>query len=905
MTLIEKKEDFPIIANAIVEELDRASVSAPGAYGEGDTPSFVDSNPVIVTPDDDEDEGFVRDCVDDLFLLLSVYGFNSSNVNRNGFVRFWEKCALQVGNPVKYVKWKTSSFFAFHMSTTENPLEVAPCPKDADLHPNILLGGKVYSFLRSMKHNRLEDFKSFCLSVLYSGRGMQRPSNSMLLNSVEETFHKLTNTLPPNETSEREFLTYNGKQYATSKAALVAQIKRTVKEVLASTEYTWSDRIKPFFPSTSANYYSSQKKGGMIGLLLRDPDFRARFHIGDGSELINIKEELYTGKGDVYYSITANDEKLRRHFEELYRYIADKAEREAPRVKLVGLKESLKIRVISKGPPYLYTMLKPLQRKLWGALQKFDQFRLTGNVVDALHISKTVGRLKDDEKFISIDYSDATNSIYSWASEAAVDQACESLDLYPAEIPLVHKAMTKHFIDNDGILGEYVTIIAKKELESRFYETDTSDPRFTDENIDKFEKYIKSKEGKLQLLQIETEYNQFLDKFLTTQKHGQLMGSIISFPFLCMLNAAVVRYVHEIKLGRSLLLKQCPMTINGDDGLFRGNDALVNVWKIIAGKMGLSPSIGKVYVTKEFCNINSTNFIYHPEGYECNIVKSNEDKLFKWHNGFETIVLPFKVHLNYFSQQKYVNLGLLKGMKRSGGIEDLDDVLDIPSDLGARCTQFIEFCPSELRLICMKKFLHFHKDQLKKYHIPWFIPRRFGGLGFPSVGRFSPIDRILRIARKLFEHRDKYKFSDNIPLEAKWKTWKLVQHRFEQKAPLAKKFLHFANVASPRLDLLIDQRVVSYNDILGLMAVELLFTVDKPGQLFRSFNNAADEENYTRLQRGVIKDYYMSVQRAWIKATRDRSIPMPEPFNPTRYPVIYNTDDLPVIILNTINSKLQ
>lgn len=89
------------------------------------------------------------------------------------------------------------------------------------------------------------------------------------------------------------------------------------------------------------------------------------------------------------------------------------------------------------------------------------------------------------------------------------------------------------------------------------------------------------------------------------QTNGQLMGSILSFIVLCICNAVVV----SLSVNPESFDPNANFLINGDDGLFLGGDTEYNIWKHLSSHCGLSPSIGKVYRSREFCVINSTCFV--------------------------------------------------------------------------------------------------------------------------------------------------------------------------------------------------------------------------------------------------------------------------------------------------------
>jgi hypothetical protein len=84
------------------------------------------------------------------------------------------------------------------------------------------------------------------------------------------------------------------------------------------------------------------------------------------------------------------------------------------------------------------------------------------------------------------------------------------------------------------------------------------------------------------------------------QNRGQLMGSLLSFPILCIANAST--YGLATKTDN---LKDLKAGINGDDILFCDNYRRINSWKRIANAMGLKPSIGKNFQSETWCTVNS------------------------------------------------------------------------------------------------------------------------------------------------------------------------------------------------------------------------------------------------------------------------------------------------------------
>lgn len=83
------------------------------------------------------------------------------------------------------------------------------------------------------------------------------------------------------------------------------------------------------------------------------------------------------------------------------------------------------------------------------------------------------------------------------------------------------------------------------------------------------------------------------------QTRGQLMGSLLSFPVLCVANAACLAIIKDCSL------EDLPALVNGDDILFRADSLPIRKWKTLTKSIGLKPSIGKNYQHRLFGSINS------------------------------------------------------------------------------------------------------------------------------------------------------------------------------------------------------------------------------------------------------------------------------------------------------------
>jgi hypothetical protein len=99
------------------------------------------------------------------------------------------------------------------------------------------------------------------------------------------------------------------------------------------------------------------------------------------------------------------------------------------------------------------------------------------------------------------------------------------------------------------------------------------------------------------------------------QTNGQLMGSLLSFPILCLVNAFSLGKVRNQKL------TELDCLIHGDDITFKGKEEEIKDWKTFASSLGLEPSVGKNYQSTRWFTIDSKLFV---DG------KPYGNSLFKW-----------------------------------------------------------------------------------------------------------------------------------------------------------------------------------------------------------------------------------------------------------------------------------
>jgi hypothetical protein len=87
------------------------------------------------------------------------------------------------------------------------------------------------------------------------------------------------------------------------------------------------------------------------------------------------------------------------------------------------------------------------------------------------------------------------------------------------------------------------------------------------------------------------------------QVHGQLMGTFLSFPLLCLLNYLTFKWS---------VRRDVPVRVNGDDIVFRCTPEEGEKWFSDVSAAGLVVSRGKTLVSKRFFSLNSTMFQAKP-----------------------------------------------------------------------------------------------------------------------------------------------------------------------------------------------------------------------------------------------------------------------------------------------------
>jgi hypothetical protein len=216
-----------------------------------------------------------------------------------------------------------------------------------------------------------------------------------------------------------------------------------------------------------------------------------------------------------------------------------------PKVMAHAIPEPLKVRMITKGEEELW-VLKPVQKAMWKALQAFKCFELTSTPEIPFEFLNSWDQGGD---ILSGDYEAATDNLNMDVTKLAIDELCKVLpEPYSSWVKWEGGVHEIHYPPSSGL---------KPIIQTR----------------------------------------------------GQLMGSLLSFPILCVANAAVISVIKKVDS-----LHDLQALINGDDILFVDQPRIIKSWKRLTKSIGLIPSVGKNYQSKNWGSINSQLIERNSEG---------------------------------------------------------------------------------------------------------------------------------------------------------------------------------------------------------------------------------------------------------------------------------------------------
>jgi len=274
----------------------------------------------------------------------------------------------------------------------------------------------------------------------------------------------------------------------------------------------------------------------------------------------------------------------------------------------VAILEPLKVRVITKSEAIPQYLSIPWQKGLHGALRKCFIFSALDHPITGYDIEVLRQKSPDSGIWVSGDYKGATDGLDMNVTERVARKALLQLS------PWLSSEELQVLLDN--LVGQLIDY-----------------PLLNEEDV--------------------------------PQRNGQLMGSILSFPILCLINYLTYFFSTSLlrtdffewrSLGKpertdrqirrlSRRLQREPVFINGDDILFRASEVEYDRWESNLRFFGFKLSAGKNLCSDRFMMINSQAYFRKRVG------------------------LPVD---DTFLSLTYPNLGLLKGRSKVGGGDTID-----------------------------------------------------------------------------------------------------------------------------------------------------------------------------------------------------------------------------------------
>jgi hypothetical protein len=331
--------------------------------------------------------------------------------------------------------------------------------------------------------------------------------------------------------------------------------------------------------------------------------------------------------------------------------------------------EPLKVRVISKGEAGPYYVSKRLQKALHGIMRKMPCFRLIGKPLESEDL---VGLARNGPtggsgrfEWFSIDYSAATDGLSARLSRSILSYLVER---FP-------KPLQETFL----------SVLAPHECH---YPRVDGHPEIDSIN----------------------------------QKNGQLMGSILSFPILCLANLGLYLEVTKEDT-RDVFQRSRGVLVNGDDMLYVARSSYWAKHVELGKKVGLVMSPGKAYHHPTVANANSMCFEYPL----CTV-------------GARPKYIP------------YLNSGLFFGQGKVMGGDECSEKRSITGVIN----ELMAGCRSSKRVEVLKMYLSLHKSTVQAetfsrgFTRNLFVHESLGGMGVKPVPGF---DFSVTLDQKRVAHR--------------------------------------------------------------------------------------------------------------------------------------------------------
>jgi len=560
---------------------------------------------------------------------------------------------VEAGTAAKYIKFHLLYLAAILCHSDEFP--APPGALDENERPGIPCGGVVNVCIRrwitkAKKTTRI-DFRHFN-DLLQCKKGMPPVDNRFIRQALEKHEHVLCDI--PDESDKFSQLLHS-EEATIFRGRVCSFIDRLVSVLFSSVRW----RPRALTPSLNSCFDGSRNKGGQMGVLF------SRF-LADMSPIrtwelcnplsphvmIGMYQDDRGGICDGRIMVADRTDLItafQTYIDQECDLVLEKGFLDATPV---AIPEPLKVRVITKGDPCVYYRTLEFQKTMHEVLRRTNLFRYIGQPIDEQNWT---------ERFyncgISVDYGDF--GFCSGDYEASTD-----------------------FIDSE------MSAYAWQSIASHI---------FADLSFSRRQSYERL--GLISLIGHRLHY----DDRVRMQHNGQLMGSPMSFPILCIVNAAATICSQNWDTWD---WEKLPLAVNGDDTAFCCTREGYDSYRRCLPYVGLRPSPGKNYFSKQFLQMNSEIRRYGGRG--------------EW------------------TPIGYLNQAILTGRDSKGQNAGWEKDT-YWTDLEGLSREFIRWMSPKDQGSLMKLFLKSYKPVIAEaspFCNKW-IPKELGGMGLPIPQEFT------------------------------------------------------------------------------------------------------------------------------------------------------------------------
>jgi hypothetical protein len=515
-------------------------------------------------------------------------------------------------------------------------------------------------------------YRRWSLRLLRSSRGTKTCPYSASEIFAETLLLGTKRGAPSVEDDQVELAASDYLQQMGTRVDISGPYRERVIDAITTTSmevFGWRDEVPvgPYVPSIKAGYEAPRYAGGILGSIFRKGVERGESLVGSERELIAARCVTFLNTdGQVTHEIRWYYGRI-VDWKSIYEHalrVANEDVLSMADCQIYMIREPLKLRTITAGTPELYGAASPILKVMRKGLKRFEVFGLTRHQNNSAWLSDRMNRFPL--------VADRYMSLWDRFVSGDYQQSTNDLSMEATD--------TVRYSVFGGRLAEFVC----KTLGSQtLHWTEASE----------------------------------------IQRRGQLMGSPLSFPVLCVINVALARLAYEMVHPelKGLHLDAFPMAVNGDDFVARMSTDIYALWEQLIAAVGWKLSPGKSYFLGSLAQVNSQTMkvsrVSGPDSWRPTYVLGEP--------------IPF------------VNDGFIHQMGKATQQIDLAPVEAMSQDWRERWFAF-ERLPEGIRersrqvMLCnldnMAKRLY--RDGLTPYEIHPTNPVWLGGFGIP--GRFNP-----------------------------------------------------------------------------------------------------------------------------------------------------------------------